>query len=447
MEQKPTLNLTPADKYILKPVSRFIKRSTTGGIVLFITAVIAIFFANSPWSEEYAHFWHNHIAISFNDIELNLSLHHWINDGLMAIFFFVVGLELKRELTSGELASPKQAILPIIAALGGMLFPAIIYLIFNSGTDAAHGWGIPMATDIAFALGVMYLLGDKVPTPLKVFLTALAIVDDLGAVLVIAIFYTEQLNITYLGIGLGIFLLMILSNKIGIKGVVYYAFLGIGGVWLCFLLSGVHATIAAVLAAFAIPANARINENYFAYKMDQLRNRFHNIDPKDDHPNLTGEQIHIAERMLHLSKNSIPPAHRLEHGMHTLVSFVVMPIFALCNAAIPISFEGGLSMVTIGVALGLLLGKVLGVFGLIGGLIKLNIVKKTSGITMKALLGVAFLASIGFTMSLFITELAFDVNKHPEYPPQAKMGIIIASLIGGIVGFLILNSIKKKPTE
>jgi len=441
---EPTLKITPVDKYLVKPIHSFISKSTTGGIVLFIAAVIAIFFANSPWAEAYSHIWHHEIGVSFGTYELKMSLHHWINDGLMAIFFFVVGLELKRELTNGELASPKKALLPIIAAIGGMAFPALIYLFFNGGTEAAHGWGIPMATDIAFALGVMYLLGNKVPLSMKIFLTALAIVDDLGAVLVIAIFYTSNLNLTFLAIGIALFILLLICNKLGFKNPIFYAVVGIVGIWLCFLLSGVHATIAAVLAAFAIPSTAKVNESYFSFKMNQLRERFYQVDPTNERKNLTEEQVSAIEEMNALSKDALPVSHRLEHGMHSFVSFVIMPIFALCNAAIPIDLSGGISAVTIGVALGLLLGKVIGVFGLIALIIKLKLVPKPEGMTMKNLLGVGFLASIGFTMSLFVTELAFDVNKYPDFPAQAKLGIIAASLVGGIIGYLILNSSSKK---
>lgn len=433
---------TPAEKYIIKPVNQFISKSTTGGIILFIAAIIAIFFANSPWDTDYHSIWQHKIGISLGNLELKMSLHHWINDGLMAIFFFVVGLELKRELSNGELASPKKAALPIIAAIGGMLFPALIYLFFNGGTDAAHGWGIPMATDIAFALGVLYLLGNKVPLSLKVFLTALAIVDDLGAVLVIALFYTSDLNLMYLSIGIALFILLLLCNKLGFKSPIFYAIIGIGGIWLAFLLSGVHATIAAVLAAFAIPANARINENYFSYKMNELRQRFYAIDPKDRQPNLTGEQLLLVEEMRSLTKDALPPSQRLEHGMHSFVAFIVMPVFALCNAAIPISFDSGISKVTLGVALGLLLGKVLGVFGLTALILKLKILAKPADMSYIKLLGMSFLAAIGFTMSLFVTELAFDAQLHPEFPDQAKLGIIVASLIGGISGYLILNRSK-----
>lgn len=435
--------MTPAEKYVIQPVSRFISKSTTGGIVLLVAALVAIFFANSPWAEDYAHFWHQHVVIAFGDYKLDMTLHHWINDGLMAIFFFVVGLELKRELTNGELASPKKAALPIIAAIGGMAFPALIYLFFNGGTDAAHGWGIPMATDIAFALGVMYMLGDKVPTPLKVFLTALAIVDDLGAVLVIALFYTSQLNLTFLFIGITLFILLLIFNRLGFKNPLFYAIIGIAGVWLAFLLSGVHATIAAVLAAFAIPANARVNERTFTKELIHLKEKFLSIDPDDKQPDLTDKQIHIVEDIRAVAKDAIPPSQRLEHGMHNLVTFFVMPVFALCNAAIPISFAGGLSAVTLGVAFGLLLGKVIGVSVLSALLIKLKVVTAPKGTTMRKLFGVGFLAAIGFTMSLFITELAFDVKIHPEFPDQAKMGIILASVVGGIIGYLLLNTKSK----
>lgn len=444
------IKVTPADKWITNPVSRFMSKSTSGGVVLFLAALIAIFMANSPWAAEYVNFWeNNHIGFSFNESVLNHSLKEWVNDGLMSIFFFVVGLELKRELTTGELSSPKKAMLPIIAAIGGMAVPALVYLFFNGGTDAAHGWGIPMATDIAFALGVLFLLGDRVPTSLKVFLTALAIADDLGAVLVIAIFYTNDLSLMNLGMGLGFFGLLIISNLLGVRNTVYYAIIGIGGVWLSFLLSGVHATIAAVLAAFAIPSTAKVHEAYFVNKIDKLRERFRKIDPDDKIPNLTGEQMECVEGMQKVSTDALPPAIRLEHSMHNFVSFFVMPVFALANAAIPISLGGGsgLSAVTLGVAFGLLVGKVVGVAGLTGLLIKLKVVAMPKGMTYGNLIGLGFLASIGFTMSLFVTELAFDINLHPEFPDQAKLGILIASGLGGIIGYVLLSVLGKKKQE
>ncbi len=440
MEHK--IKLTPVDKYIVSPMQKFMSKSTTGGMVLFVAAVIAIFFANSPWAEWYHHLWEHKVGFSINDtVHLNLTLHHWINDGLMAIFFFVVGLELKRELTVGELSSPKKAMLPIIAAIGGMVFPALIYTVFNGNTDAAHGWGIPMATDIAFALGVLYILGSKVPTSLKVFLTALAIADDLGAVLVIAVFYTSDLSVPYLTLGIGLFLFLLICNKLGVKSILFYAIIGIGGVWLAFLLSGVHATIAAVLVAFTIPTNSRVDEGYFSKRMNYLRDKFLKLDPDNSRKNLTDAQIGIVEDMRELSTHALPPSQRLEHGMHNFVSFFVMPVFALANAAIPISLADGFNLanVTIGVALGLVVGKVIGVAGLTLLFIKLKWAPKPEGMTTLNLIGLGFLAAIGFTMSLFVTELAFDVTKHPEYPDEAKLGIIMASLVGGIIGFLILN--------
>jgi len=436
---------TPVDRWVVEPINKFISQSTTGGIVLFVAAVIAIFFANSPWAEWYHDLWQHKIGIGFNnEFALNLSLHHWINDGLMAIFFFVVGLELKRELTNGELASPKKALLPIAAAVGGMIVPALFYAFFNAGTDAAHGWGIPMATDIAFALGVLYILGDKVPTSLKVFLTALAIVDDLGAVIVIALFYTSQISLFHLAIGLALFVFLLIANRLGVKNILFYAIIGIGGVWLAFLLSGVHATIAAVLAAFAIPTTAKLNETYFSEKMTALRDKFFAVDPEDKQKELTDVQIQTIEDMATLAKDAVPPSQRLEHGLHGFVSFIVMPIFALANAAIPIDFSSGISNVTLGVALGLFLGKVIGVAGFTTIMVKLKIASKPEGMTNTNLLGISLLAAIGFTMSLFVTELAFNAQLHPEYPAQAKLGILLASLVGGVSGYLLLKFSAKK---
>ncbi|MFY0483020.1 Na+/H+ antiporter NhaA [Flavobacterium sp. PLA-1-15] len=387
------LKTTPADRWIINPVNNFISKSTTGGIVLFVSAIVAIVLANSPLSDWYHHIWEHKIGCSFDDTTyLNLSLHHWVNDGLMAIFFFVVGLELKRELIVGELSNPKKALLPIVGALGGMIFPALIYLLFNYGTESSHGWGIPMATDIAFALGVLYLLGDKIPTSLKVFLTALAIVDDLGAVLVIAFFYTAEINFPMLFTGIGFVLFLLCGKAFGIRNTFFYAIIGIFGVWLPFLLSGVHATIAAVLVAFTIP---------------------------------------------------IESLQKLEHKMHPFVSFIVMPIFALANAGVTFSsdvIEQATSVVTIGIILGLIVGKVIGVFGVSALMIKLKLATLPTNVNHRQLFGIGLLASIGFTMSLFVTNLAFD---NPEYEVQAKLGIFIASTIGGVLGFILLNKNNK----
>lgn len=438
---------TPAEKWIINPITKFISKSTTGGIVLFVAAVLAIFLANSQWKDSYHHLWEHKIGFSFDgNSYLNLSLHHWINDGLMAIFFFAVGLELKREIIAGELSQPKKAILPIVAAIGGMLFPALIFTIFNFGSESSHGWGIPMATDIAFALGVLYLLGNKIPLTLKVFLTALAIVDDLGAVLVIAFFYTEEINFLALGIGVGFLAFLFLCNKLGIRNIFFFLFIGILGVWLPFLLSGVHATIAAVLVAFTIPASSRIDENLFINKIQNYLGHFKTLDVNNN-TTLTEDQLHVLEEIQTTTNDAISPLHRLEHSLHSFVSFIVMPIFALANAGVTFSsniIANTTSNVTLGVALGLIIGKVIGVFGVSSLMIKLKFSVMPEGMTNKSLFGVGLLASIGFTMSLFVTDLAFD---NPEYELQAKLGIFVASLIGGILGFIILKNSKNSTTN
>ena len=442
---KYKIKITPIDKWVIDPVNRFIGKSTTGGIVLFLSAVVALILANSPWKDAYHNIWEHKISFGIDSkFLLDKTLHHWINDGLMAVFFFVVGLELKREIIGGELSNPKKAILPIVAGFGGMFFPAIIYLLFNPTGEAHSGWGIPMATDIAFALGVMFLLGKRVPTSLKVFLTVLAIADDVGAVLVIAFFYTSNISFTSLIVGSGFILVLVVSNLLGVRNTFYYGILGVAGVWLAFLMSGVHATIAGVLAAFTIPANVKIDEIGFTAKMKDYLNKFRNADPNGV-PTVTPEQLHILEDMRTISKQAMTPLQRLEHGMHPFVTFVVMPIFALANAGVTItsdSTSSGTSFVALGVIFGLLLGKFIGIVGVSTILIKLKIAPLPMGMTIKHLVGVGFLASIGFTMSLFIANLAF---KNQELIQQAKMGILIASLIGGVSGFLFLYFSDKQP--
>lgn len=361
----------------------------------------------------------------------------------MAIFFFVVGLELKREIVAGELSNPRKAMLPIGAALGGMIVPAGIYFFLNPNGEMSNGWGIPMATDIAFALGVLYLLGSRIPLTLKVFLTALAIVDDLGAVLVIAFFYTSEISMLHLIIGAAILLVMYLGNKMGVRNIMFYAILGIGGVWTAFLLSGVHATIAAVLAAFTIPANVRISEKVYGDKMQGLLDRFRGIDPNDKIPTLTNEQLHILEEIEHTSSAATPPLQRLEHMMHPMVTYLIIPIFALANAGVSLDIDMDhlfSTNVALGVALGLLVGKVVGVVGFTVLLVKLKVAPFPEGMNVKNLLGLGLLASIGFTMSLFVTSLAFT---NEEYMTQAKIGIFVASIIGGVLGYMVLSKSTK----
>jgi NhaA family Na+:H+ antiporter len=326
-----------------------------------------------------------------------------------------------------------------------MIFPALIYLLFNSTGEAQNGWGIPMATDIAFALGVLFLLGDKVPTSLKLFLTVLAIADDLGAVLVIAFFYTSDISFTSLIIGTAFLLLLIISNLVGVRNSIYYGILGIGGLWMAFLLSGVHATIAGVLAAFTIPANVKIDEIGFSEKMKMYLEKFKKADPNGV-PTVTPDQLHILEDMRTLSKQAMTPLQRLEHGLHPVVTFIIMPIFALANAGVTLSTETATttsSYVAIGVIFGLLIGKFIGIVGVTSLFLKLKLASLPEGMNFKHLIGVGLLASIGFTMSLFVSNLAFD-NK--ELIQQAKIGILIASLIGGTIGFIFLYYTKPKAT-
>ncbi|MCO5236152.1 MAG: Na+/H+ antiporter NhaA [Chitinophagaceae bacterium] len=434
---------------VVYPIQKFIQNEKAGGLVLGISVLIALILANSPWAHDYHHFLEHRFGFQFDGkTYLEYNLHHWINDGLMAVFFFVVGLELKREIVAGELSDPRKALLPIAAAIGGMLVPAAIYFAFNPAGEVQRGWGIPMATDIAFALGVLYLLGKRVPLSLKVFLTALAIVDDLGAVLVIAFFYTSDISVLNLLLGFGFLLIMYLGNKAGIRSILFYAIFGIGGVWTAFLLSGVHATIAAVLAAFTIPANVKLSENDYILKIKNYLNLFKEADSNSKIPTLTNQQLHILDEVKNNTDKAIPPLQLLEHSMHPMVTFMIIPIFALANAGVSvldIDVKQIFSTnVALGVALGLLIGKTVGIFLFTWLCVKLNIAPFPKGMNLKNLLALGLLGSIGFTMSLFVTQLAFS---HEEYKMQAKIGIFAASIIGGVLGYIILKSQCKNRSE
>lgn len=431
------------DQFIIEPSSRFINNSTTSGIVLFSSALLAIIVANSPWADAYHHFWTYEFGISFGQFEITKDLHTWINDGLMAVFFFVVGLELKREIIGGELSDIKSSVLPVAAGAGGMIFPALIYLLFNSEGIASDGWGIPMATDIAFSLGVLYLIGEKVPISLKIFLTALAIADDLGAVMVIAFFYSSDINMISLATG-GVFLALLwIANRIGVRNTFFYALIGIGGLWLAFLMSGVHATIAAVLAAIAIPANAKVKEERFANHMEHLVDQFKRADPNNV-STLTKEQFKVLQEIRSYSKKAITPLQRLEDNLHPIVAFLIMPIFAFSNAGIELSanfFEQLVSPISLGIMAGLLIGKVLGVVGITYLIIRFTSIQLPSGMNNLHLLGVGFLAAVGFTMSLFIAGLAF---KEAHLVDDAKLGILTASFIASTIGYFLIKHANKK---
>lgn len=426
------------------PIKLFMGREKSGGIVLILSVALAMILANSNIAESYFHFFEQEVGFIVNgEPYLNYSLHHWINDGLMAMFFFVVGLELKREFIGGELADIRNTILPIGAAIGGMIVPALIFLSLNIGTPQTMGWGIPMATDIAFALGVVYLLGDKVPVSAKVFLTTLAIVDDLGAVLVIAFFYTSELSIASLLFGLCFLAVMFIGNRLGIKSLFFYAALGIGGVWVTFLLSGIHATIAAVLAAFMIPADAKINESVYLKRMKKLTRRFEKEEPNEVRT-LEEGQVDVLTHIQHDTEIAIPLLQQLEHKMSPIVTFLIMPIFAIANAGISftdLSLSDIFSThVALGVTLGLLLGKPIGIIGATFLMVKMRWATLPSAITRRTLLGLGMPASIGFTMSMFISTLAFTDEL---LMTQAKLGIFLASILGGIGGYVLLNKKSK----
>ena len=432
------------NQHLMLPIKLFMGREKSGGIVLILSVTLAMILANSNIAESYFHIFEQEVGFIVNgEPYLNYSLHHWINDGLMAMFFFVVGLELKREFIGGELADIRNTILPIGAAIGGMIVPALIFLSLNIGTPQTMGWGIPMATDIAFALGVVYLLGDKVPVSAKVFLTTLAIVDDLGAVLVIAFFYTSELSIASLLFGLGFLAVMFIGNRLGIKSLFFYAALGIGGVWVTFLLSGIHATIAAVLAAFMIPADAKINESVYLKRMKKLTRRFEKEEPNEVRT-LEEGQVDVLTNIQHDTTIAIPLLQQLEHKMSPIVTFLIMPIFAIANAGISftdLSLSDIFSThVALGVTLGLLLGKPIGIIGATFLMVKMRWATLPSAITRRTLLGLGMLASIGFTMSMFISTLAFTDEL---LMTQAKLGIFLASILGGIGGYVLLNKKSK----
>ncbi|RYE21448.1 MAG: Na+/H+ antiporter NhaA, partial [Sphingobacteriales bacterium] len=393
---------------------------------------------NSPWHESYHHIWEINFSIGIGEYVLSHPLHLWINDGLMAIFFFVIGLELKREFLAGELSSMSKASLPMVAALGGMLVPAAIYYFINSGTDAAHGWGIPMATDIAFALALLSLAGKHIPSSVKVFLSALAVADDLGAVLVIAFFYSAEIHWQPLMIGGGFLLVLLIANVVGIRSSMFYLIIGFA-VWLGFLLSGVHATIAGVLVAFTIPARTLINEKKYSARLRELSHDFDKEIPNNS--TLTTPQQHdTIEQVKSLSLAAQTPLQKIEYALHPWVAFLIMPLFALANAGIIIGsdfFTALINPVSIGVIAGLLIGKFTGVILFTWIMVKFKLATLPQKATWGHITGVAALAGIGFTMSLFVSALAFNNQEHID---QAKYGILLASLIAGLAGIIILKS-------
>ncbi|HWQ14891.1 MAG TPA: Na+/H+ antiporter NhaA [Roseiflexaceae bacterium] len=423
---------------LLSPMQRFIHSETASGLVLIAATVLALVLANSPLAGAYHDLLHAELAVSAGPFELRQTLLHWINDGLMALFFFLVGLELKREFIAGELADRRQAALPLLAAAGGALLPAAIYTFINRGTPGAPGWGIPMATDIAFALGVLALLGDRVPWALKVFLTAVAVIDDLFAVVVIALFYTSGLNMAALAVGLGVLALLAFLNVGGIRSTLVYSLMG-GLVWLAFLYSGVHATIAGVLVALTVPARNRINASDFFLRAQHILSHFaESGDPADRM--LRDERQQSAVLELEDAAEAVQaPLQKLEHQLQPWVAFLIVPVFALANAGVTLSFGGGEPVaggVMLGVLLGLVLGKPAGLLGATWLTVRLGVAALPHGVTWLHIAGVGCLAGLGFTMSLFIAALGLGGGELLE---AAKLGILGASLVAGLLGYVVLR--------
>jgi len=426
-------------------ISNFINQETSGGILLILATIVALFWANSSYYSSYHHLWYELKAgIAWGDFKLIGSLHHWINDGLMALFFFTVGLEIKREIIGGELSSIKKASLPIMAAVGGMVIPAVIYaFVVINKPEFMHGWGIPMATDIAFALGLLAMLGKRVNIQLKIFLTALAIADDLGAILVIAVFYTDTINIQEL-ITAGIFIIVLVAaNYAGVRRTLFYAIVGFSGVWLSFLYSGVHATIAGVLIALTIPARTKIDEETYISKLEKLLQKFRGINPNNN-PLLTEEQAHVIENIDKVNDEAQTPLQKLEHFLHPITTYFILPVFALSNAGVRIEgniFDLMFHPIAIAIVFGLVLGKFIGISLFSRLMVKFKLAVLPEGISWKQLYGVAMLAGIGFTMSIFISELAFTDD---AYKQIAKVGIMTASLIAAVLGMVWLAVTSKK---
>ena len=449
-KQQKLSPLESAFDRIITPFEEFIHRETTSGILLMVCAAAALIIANSGFYDTYLHVLETKFSLALGPWALEKSLHHWINDGLMALFFFVVGLEIKREVLVGELSDLRQAALPIVAAIGGMLIPALIYAAINFDGEGIGGWGIPMATDIAFAVGCLALLGSRIPKALLTFLVALAIVDDLGAVLVIAFFYTDQIYMTALMLA-GLFLgLLVLFNMLGIRKPLPYFLIGLL-MWVAMLKSGIHATLAGVLTALTIPATSRYDPSQFSELVQKLMRKFDASYRPGESIMKNDEQRSILQTFENGIQMAETPLQRLEHSMHTPVAFLIIPIFALANAGVPIQLEGIGSVladpITLGIIAGLVAGKFVGIAGFSWVAIKMGLGRLPHGVSFSQLAGVAVLAGIGFTMSIFIAELAFAGEQQNLL--MAKTGILLASVLAGVIGIvwlLICTQPKEKGT-
>jgi NhaA family Na+:H+ antiporter len=431
------MEVIPLIRPLVRPFAEFFRREAAGGIVLLLSAIVALVLANTNWgiARYFPAVWDQHLRLSMNGFVLDKSLLHWINDGLMTIFFLIVGLEIKREVLDGELSSLRQAALPIAGAIGGMVVPALIFALFNQGTPTAGGWGIPMATDIAFAIAVLQLLGPRVPLGLKVFLTALAIVDDLGAVLVIAGFYTQELQLSFLYLALGTWSALLGINALGIRSLWVYMPLGIL-LWFFTLESGVHATLAGVLLALSIPT--RISQERIVLlrvlneRLSLIQDEVHGID---------ADPRTISEELEYLSNDISSPAQKLEQRLHSVVAFGIIPLFAFANTSLVIDasvMQDLFSPLGLGIMLGLAVGKPLGIGLVAWGAVRMGWAALPTGVSWRHLWGAGVLGGIGFTMSLFITLLA--LGEHSEGGAVARLSILLASLTAGLLGYGLLRT-------
>ncbi|MDL2319585.1 Na+/H+ antiporter NhaA [Alistipes sp. OttesenSCG-928-B03] len=425
--------------------SNFFGSQWAGGVMLVVFTIIALIVANWGVTKEVYHrILEFDMGFRFGSTDFTMNVETWINDALMAIFFFVVGLEIKREMMVGRLSNIRHALLPVAGALGGMLIPAGIYLAFNAGTQFEHGFGIPTATDIAFAIGVLSLLGNKVPISLKVFLTALAIVDDLGAIVIVAVFYSQSINFVMLGAGIAILLVLYFLNKQGVTSVGLYLLAGIV-VWFLFLHSGVHATISGVLLAMAIPTKPRFSRKYFVYKTRYFLEEFRFYDRPDKEVISNEEQMTSLWKMRLINRAAISPAQRLEHILSPVSTYIIMPVFALANAGVVFSSFRELlvfdTTMGTGIFLGLVIGKPLGIFLFSWLAIKTKLAAMPKGSTWSTMFCVCCLGGIGFTMSIFIDTLAFGGT---EWVDNGKIAVLMASVTAAVLGALLFNAVGKR---
>jgi NhaA family Na+:H+ antiporter len=430
------LPVSPVERW-LRPFAFFLHLEAASGVFLLSCTAAALLLANSPWADAFLGFWQTPGTIAIGDFGLTKPLILWINDGLMTLFFFVIGLEIKREIVGGELGEPRKAALPIFAALGGMLVPAAIYFALQWGRPGEPGWGIPMATDIAFVVGVLALLGPRVPLSLKILLLTLAIADDIGAILVIAVFYSTNVSLAMLGWALGGFGVVLFFNRIGVRSISVYVVVG-AGIWLAFLKSGVHPTIAGVLLGLLTPGSAWIGGRTLTDIISETLHLFDSDDVRAEHETLHPLSVSARE--------AISPLERLERGLHPWVAFGIMPLFALANAGVAIDPQAVREPISTAVALGLVLGKPIGIVLFSWLALAIGLARLPSGITWPVLAGGGCLAGIGFTMSLFIAGLAFPGQ--PELLDPAKLGILLGSVISAVLGSIILlRTLPKRPTD